>query len=35
LSSVVWLVTDTALSRWDHSRICAKCHSAFCSLNCS
>jgi hypothetical protein len=35
LLSVLWLVTDTTLSRWDHRRICAKCPSVFCSLNCS
>jgi hypothetical protein len=33
LSSVLWLITDTALSRWDHRRICAKCPSEFCNLN--
>lgn len=31
--SVFWLMTDTALSRWDHRRICAKCASEFCSTN--
>ncbi|MGZ4851551.1 MAG: hypothetical protein ACXV2C_09260 [Candidatus Bathyarchaeia archaeon] len=31
LLSVLWLVTDTALSRWDHRRICAKCLSQSCS----
>jgi len=35
LLSVLWLVTDTTLSRWDHRRICAKCPSVSCSLNCS
>lgn len=35
LLSVLWLVTDTTLSRWDHRRICAKCPSEFCSANCS
>jgi hypothetical protein len=35
LLSVLWLVTDTALSRWDHRRICAKCPSGFRSANCS
>ena len=31
LLSVLWLVTDTALSRWDHRRICFKCLSQTCS----
>jgi hypothetical protein len=35
LSCVLWLITDTALSRWDHRRICAKCPSVLCNLNCS
>ncbi len=30
LLSVLWLMTDTALSRWDHRRICAKCLSESC-----
>jgi hypothetical protein len=30
LLSVFWLVTDTALSRWDHRRICSKCVSKSC-----
>jgi hypothetical protein len=29
--SVLWLMTDTALSRWDHRRICAKCISESCN----
>ena len=33
LLSVLWLVTDTALSRWDHRRICYKCASESCSAN--
>jgi len=33
LSSVLWLITDTAISRWDHRRICAKCPAALCNLN--
>jgi hypothetical protein len=33
LLSVLWLITDTTLSRWDHRRICAKCPSVLCSLN--
>lgn len=28
--SILWLVTDTALSRWDHRRICFKCASESC-----
>ncbi len=31
--SVLWLVTDTSLSRWDHHRICSKCPSESCSAN--
>jgi hypothetical protein len=31
LLSVLWLVTDTALSRWDHRRICSKCTSESCA----
>jgi hypothetical protein len=31
LLSVLWLVTDTTLSRWDHRRICSKCVSQSCS----
>jgi hypothetical protein len=31
LSSVLWLITDTALSRWDHRRICAKCSLVPCN----
>ncbi len=30
LLSVLWLMTDTALSRWDHNRICSKCVSEDC-----
>jgi hypothetical protein len=30
LLSVLWLMTDTALSRWDHRRICSKCVSETC-----
>jgi hypothetical protein len=33
LLSVLWLMTDTALSRWDHRRICAKCALEPCSAN--
>jgi hypothetical protein len=33
LLSVLWLVTDTALSRWDHRRICSKCASESCGAN--
>jgi hypothetical protein len=29
--SVLWLVADTALSRWDHRRICSKCTVESCS----
>jgi len=31
LLSVLWLVTDTALSRWDHQRICSNCTSQSCA----
>jgi hypothetical protein len=31
--SVLWLVTDTSLSRWDHQRICSKCPSESCSAD--
>ena len=31
--SVLWLMTDTSLSRWDHQRICSKCPSESCSAN--
>ena len=31
LLSVLWLVTDTALSRWDHRRICFRCTSESCA----
>jgi hypothetical protein len=31
LLSVLWLITDTSLSRWDHRRICSKCDSQSCS----
>ncbi len=33
LLSVLWLITDTALSRWDHRRICFNCSSERCSSN--
>lgn len=33
LLSVLWLMTDTALSRWDHRRICSKCASESCCEN--
>jgi len=33
LLSVLWLMTDTALSRWDHRRICSKCASQSCCVN--
>jgi len=29
LSSILWLITDTTLSRWDHRRICARCLQCF------
>ena len=33
LLSILWLVTDTSLSRWDHRRICAKCTLKSCSID--
>ncbi|HUK84972.1 MAG TPA: hypothetical protein VLU95_03835 [Candidatus Acidoferrum sp.] len=33
LLSMLWLVTDTALSRWDHRRICAECNLESCGKN--
>ncbi len=33
LLSILWLVTDTSLSRWDHRRICANCTLKSCSIN--
>jgi hypothetical protein len=30
---MLWLITDTALSQWDHRRICAKCSSVLCNSN--
>jgi hypothetical protein len=33
LLSVLWLITDTALSRWDHRRICSNCALQTCSAN--
>ncbi len=35
LLSTLWLVTDTALSRWDHRRICTECTLKACSINSS
>jgi hypothetical protein len=35
LLSVLWLVTDTSLSRWDHRRICDNCSLKSCSVNAS
>jgi hypothetical protein len=35
LMSILWLLTDTSLSRWDHRRICANCTLKSCSINSS
>ncbi len=35
LLSMLWLATDTSLSRWDHRRICANCSLRSCKISSS